>query len=139
MLEKNNTSIPLFNHHSIRFSYANLQRATSSFSHAIIGARRFGSVYKGILDNRKTMVVVKVLNLIVREASKTLIVECNALRGIKHRNLVKILSIYLGMDFKVHDFKALVYESKSHVSLLEWLHCHPDEQREQRRHLTMIQ
>ncbi|GFQ01922.1 probable LRR receptor-like serine/threonine-protein kinase at3g47570 [Phtheirospermum japonicum] len=76
----------------------------------------------GSHDIGKTTVAVKVLKLDVRGASKSLLAECNALRGIRHRNLVKLLSICDGTDFKGQDFKALIYEFESKGSLEKWLH-----------------
>ncbi|KAG6435361.1 hypothetical protein SASPL_100233 [Salvia splendens] len=84
---------------------------------------RFGSVYKAVLDDEKGIVVaVKVVNLEVRGASKTFMAECRALGGIRHRNLVKLVSVCDSVDFKGKDFKALVYEFKVNGSLDKWLH-----------------
>ncbi|KAG6388821.1 hypothetical protein SASPL_150257 [Salvia splendens] len=86
---------------------------------------RFGSVYKATInddDDEQTDVAVKVLNLNVRGACKSLASECNALRGIRHRNLLKIVSVCDGTDFQGNDFKALVYEFVANGSLENWLH-----------------
>ncbi|GFQ04351.1 probable LRR receptor-like serine/threonine-protein kinase at3g47570 [Phtheirospermum japonicum] len=95
----------------------------------------------GILDDGQTLIAVKVLNLIVRGASKSFMAECNALRGIRHRNLVKILSICESIDFQGNDFKALIYEFNANGSLEKWLH-HNGEREEsdaQVTNLNMIQ
>lgn len=55
-------------------------------------------------------------------ASKSFIAECKALQNIRHRNLVKILTVCSGVDYKGNDFKALVYEFMMNGSLDEWLH-----------------
>ncbi|VVA38008.1 Hypothetical predicted protein [Prunus dulcis] len=55
-------------------------------------------------------------------ASKSFIAECEALRNIKHRNLVKIMTACSSVDFHGNDFKALVYEFMDNGSLDEWLH-----------------
>ncbi|XP_051139023.1 probable LRR receptor-like serine/threonine-protein kinase At3g47570 [Andrographis paniculata] len=124
----------------MRLSYADLVKATDGFSKAnLIGSGRFGSVYKGKLAGGETMVAVKVLDLNVRGASKTFVAECNALRGTRHRNLVKILSVCLSTDLRGQDFMGLVYEFKSNGSLEEWLHPAPDEQDTAARSLNMIQ
>jgi hypothetical protein len=40
----------------------------------------FGSVYKGITDDGRMTIVVKVLNLMRPGASKSFLIECEALR-----------------------------------------------------------
>ena len=73
-------------------SYQSLLNATDGFSSAnLIGVGSFGSVYKGILDQYKHTVAIKVLNLGCHGASKSFKAECEALRNIRHRNLVKVL------------------------------------------------
>ena len=62
------------------------------------------------------------LNLLRHGASKSFITECGALRSVRHRNLVKIVSACSSVDFQGHEFKALVYEFMSNGSLDEWLH-----------------
>nr|XP_023904440.1 receptor kinase-like protein Xa21 [Quercus suber] len=56
----------------------------------LIGVGSFGSVYRGILDHDRRKVAVKVLNLLQHGVSKSFIAECEALRNIRHRNLVKL-------------------------------------------------
>ncbi|KAJ4723379.1 putative Receptor-kinase [Melia azedarach] len=48
--------------------------------------------------------------------------ECKALRNIRHRNLVKIITSCSSIDFQGNDFKALVYEYMPNGSLEKWLH-----------------
>jgi serine/threonine protein kinase len=100
-----------------------LLKATDGFSSAyLIGAGGFGSVYKGVLDEGQTTIAVKVLNLVHRGASKSFIAECEALRNIRHRNLLKVLSACSGFNYQGDDFKAIVYEFMVNGSLEEWLH-----------------
>ena len=107
-------------------SYQSLLNATSGFSSAnLIGKGSFGSVYKGILDQGRHMVAVKVLNLSRRGASKSFVAECEALRNIRHRNLVKVLTTCSGIDYQGHDFKDLVYEFLRNGNLDDWLHPTP--------------
>ncbi|EXB51259.1 putative LRR receptor-like serine/threonine-protein kinase [Morus notabilis] len=106
----------------LRVSYGDLFRATDGFSSSnLIGLGSFGSVYKGIL-NDQSVVAVKVLNLQVSEASKSFIAECKVLKGIKHRNLVKLLTACSSIDFQGNIFKALVYEFMVNGNLERWLH-----------------
>ena len=92
----------------------------------LIGTGSFGSVFKGIRDQEENLVAIKVLNLQQKGASKSFINECNALRNIRHRNLVKILTCCSSMNYNGHEFKALVFEYMSNRSLDQWLHPMPD-------------
>ncbi|XVF28429.1 hypothetical protein REPUB_Repub15cG0028600 [Reevesia pubescens] len=107
----------------LQLSYQSILKATNGFSSAnLVGVGGFGFVYKGILEKTRYVVAVKVLNLLSREASKSFISECEALRNVRHRNLVKILtSCCSSVDYQGNDFKALVYEFIVHGSLEHWL------------------
>ncbi|XP_058201417.1 probable LRR receptor-like serine/threonine-protein kinase At3g47570 [Rhododendron vialii] len=106
-----------------QLSYQSLLQATDGFSLSnLIGVGSFGSIYKGILDQSGKVVAVKVLNLQFCGASKSFIAECKAMKSIKHRNLVGILTACSSIDYQGNDFKALVYEFKVNGSLHEWLH-----------------
>lgn len=106
-----------------KVSYRDLYKATDGFSSVnLIGTGSFGSVYKGILDEGGPVVAVKVLNLQHHGAAKSFMAECEALRNIRHRNLVKILTACSGVDYQGNDFKALVYEYMDNGNLEEWLH-----------------
>ncbi|KAM7462630.1 hypothetical protein LguiA_030751 [Lonicera macranthoides] len=108
-------------------SYGDLLKATDGFSLTnLIGVGSFGSVYKGILDREEKTVAVKVLNLQRQGASKSFIAECKALRNIRHRNLVKIITLSSSIDFQGNDFKALVYEFMPSGSLERWLNSSRD-------------
>ena len=77
----------------LNLSYQSLLYATDGFSSTnLIGVGSFGSVYKGIINQCRKMIAVKVLNLLNHGASKSFLVECEALRNIRHRNLVKVLT-----------------------------------------------
>ncbi|XP_061341738.1 probable LRR receptor-like serine/threonine-protein kinase At3g47570 [Gastrolobium bilobum] len=106
-----------------KVSYQNLQRGTDGFStRNLIGSGSFASVYKGTIEPEDTVVAVKVLNLQKKEAHKSFIVECNALKNIRHRNLVKVLTCCSSINFKGQEFKALVFEYMTNGSLESWLH-----------------
>ncbi|KAM7469531.1 hypothetical protein LguiA_007714 [Lonicera macranthoides] len=108
----------------LRISYHELYRATAGFSpQNLIGSGSFGSVYKGKMNpQEEKLVAVKVLNLQKSGASKSFVSECRALRNIRHRNLVKILTYCSSIDFRGNEFKALVYEFMVNGSLDMWLH-----------------
>ncbi|XP_050387454.1 probable LRR receptor-like serine/threonine-protein kinase At3g47570 [Argentina anserina] len=113
---------------SIKFhskvSYETLHKATGGFSlSTLIGSGGFGSVYKGIFDQEeKNVVAIKVINLQQRGASKSFTAECNALKNVRHRNLVKIFTCCSSIDYNGNEFRALVFEYMSNGSLEEWLH-----------------
>ncbi|KAB2010476.1 hypothetical protein ES319_D10G240600v1 [Gossypium barbadense] len=86
----NRPATPLLSVGCSRVSYQELLEATNGFSASnLLGEGAFGTVYKGILHQHKNPIVVKVLNLQNVGAIKSFEVECEALRKIRHRNLVK--------------------------------------------------
>ncbi|KAJ3678203.1 hypothetical protein LUZ60_002006 [Juncus effusus] len=110
-------------------SYFELRRITNGFSSEnIIGTGSFGSVYKGILPDSRE-VAIKVLNLQHFGANKTFLAECEALRRIQHRNLIKLITICLSIDHNGNEFKALVFEFMPNGSLHEQLHSEDDTRR----------
>uniref|UniRef100_A0A2N9FL53 Protein kinase domain-containing protein n=1 Tax=Fagus sylvatica TaxID=28930 RepID=A0A2N9FL53_FAGSY len=126
----------------LNLSYQSLLNATDGFSSTnLIGVGSFGSVYKGILDQGRHTVAVKVLNLLRHGASKSFKAECEALRNIRHRNLVKVLTSCSGIDYQGNDFKALVMEFMGNGNLDEWLHPTPriNETLEEPRGLSLLQ
>ncbi|KAK9081949.1 hypothetical protein Syun_030931 [Stephania yunnanensis] len=74
------------------------------------------------LDALNGAVAVKVLNMIDHKASKSFMAECEALRNVRHRNLMKILTACSTVDFQGNDFKALIFKFMPNGSLEKWLH-----------------
>ncbi|XP_019155478.1 PREDICTED: putative receptor-like protein kinase At3g47110 [Ipomoea nil] len=109
-----------------KIAYNDLHRATGGFSETnLIGSGSFGSVYKGRFEQGgKQTYAVKVLDLLKDGASKSFLAECKALRNIRHRNLVPILTCCSSCDFAGNEFKALVYEFMENGDLDTWLHNH---------------
>ncbi|KAM3733180.1 hypothetical protein ACB098_11G115700 [Castanea mollissima] len=125
--KKKSLSISTFGPSYQKISYKELHNATDGFSlKNLIGSGNFGSVYKGKLGPDETHVAVK-----------SFIAECEALRNIRHRNLIKILTASSSIDFKGNDFKALVYEFMPNGSLE--MQLHPKDGLKQLRSLNLLQ
>lgn len=107
-------------------SYYTLVKATNGFSSTnLIGSGSVGFVYKGALDEDQTTVAIKVFNLEHRAAANSFMAECQVLRNVKHRNLLKVITACSSVDNQGNDFKALVYEYMANGSLEDWLHQKP--------------
>ncbi|XVE99734.1 hypothetical protein REPUB_Repub03eG0226400 [Reevesia pubescens] len=107
----------------LHLSYQSILRATGGLStQNLVGLGSFGSVYKGDFEESGVVLAVKVLNLQNHRASRSFLAECEALKNIRHRNLVKVLTAISGVDYQGNDFKALVYEFMVNGSLEDWLH-----------------
>ncbi|XP_074333850.1 uncharacterized protein LOC141671475 isoform X2 [Apium graveolens] len=136
--KKLNNPVLLTDHQYPQLSYQDLLLATNEFSPKnLLGKGRYGSVYKGVLESVEHIVAVKVLHIEIRGANKSFLAECETLRNIRHRNLLKIITACSTIDFKGNDFKALVFEFMTNGSVDNWLHPSPYEEYE--RNLTLVQ
>uniref|UniRef100_A0A0D9Y1N4 Receptor kinase-like protein Xa21 n=1 Tax=Leersia perrieri TaxID=77586 RepID=A0A0D9Y1N4_9ORYZ len=122
VVQSNESSpLPILMEQHWKLSYAELHRATDGFSAAnLIGIGSFGSVYKGVLGSEEE-VAIKVLNLLQHGAERSFLAECEALRSVRHRNLVKVITACSTVDRNGDDFKALVYEFMPNRDLDKWL------------------
>ncbi|CAA7029329.1 unnamed protein product [Microthlaspi erraticum] len=106
-----------------RISYGDLRNATDGFSSSnLIGTGSFGTVFKALLPAENKVVAVKVLNMQRRGAMRSFMAECESLKDIRHRNLVKLLTACSSTDFQGNEFRALIYEFMPNGSLDVWLH-----------------
>ncbi|XP_044467191.1 probable LRR receptor-like serine/threonine-protein kinase At3g47570 [Mangifera indica] len=102
-------------------TYSELRQATGNFNQQnLIGSGSFGSVYKGCLTEG-IQVAVKVLDTERTGSSKSFLAECQALKNVRHRNLVKLITSCSSLDFRNMEFLALVYEFLSNGSLADWI------------------
>ncbi|KAH1262696.1 putative leucine-rich repeat receptor-like serine/threonine-protein kinase [Glycine max] len=100
-----------------RISYKQLREATGGFSaSSLIGSGRFGQVYEGMLQDN-TRVAVKVLDTTHGEISRSFRREYQILKKIRHRNLIRIITICCRPEFN-----ALVFPLMPNGSLEKYLY-----------------
>lgn len=114
-------------------SYGDIKTATNNFVvENLIGRGGFGCVYKGVfkISTGEATLAVKVLDLKHSQASKSFNAECEALRIVRHRNLVKVITSCSSLDHKGDEFKALVMQFMPNDSLDMWLYPLDEEETE---------
>lgn len=100
-------------------SYNELSQATNGFDESnLLGKGSFGSVFKGMLPNGM-VVAVKLFNLDLELGSRSFSVECEVMRNLRHRNLIKIIGSCSNADYKL-----LVMEFMSNGNFERWLYSH---------------
>ncbi|KAL5825359.1 hypothetical protein ACOSQ3_021422 [Xanthoceras sorbifolium] len=99
-------------HNFPRISYRELSEATRGFDEQrLVGTGSYGRVYKGVLSDG-TAIAVKVLQLQSGNSTKSFNRECQVLKRIRHRNLIRIITAC-----SLADFKAIVLPYMSNGSL----------------------
>ncbi|OWM85064.1 hypothetical protein CDL15_Pgr027851 [Punica granatum] len=139
---------PLVKSSLMRISYEEIRKATDNFApENFIGKGGFGSVYRGTFAGEVSADIsatartydpelpgtgactvtsaVKVIDSNQSKASKSFSAECEALKYVRHRNLVKIVTSCSSVDHTGAEFKALVMEFMCNGNLEKWLY--PDE------------
>lgn len=115
-----------------RITYRELVEATEGFEQSrLIGSGRFGHVYKGVLRDGN-VVAVKVLQLQAGNSTKSFNRECQILKRIRHRNLMRIVTAC-----SLPDFKALVLPFMANGSLEG--HLYPQSQSSSNSSLSLIE
>ncbi|KAJ1288602.1 hypothetical protein BS78_02G100300 [Paspalum vaginatum] len=108
-------------------SYKDILKATDGFPETnVLGKGRYGTVFKGTLENQDTDVAIKVFNLQISGSYKSFQVECEAIRRVKHRCLVKIITCCSSIDQQGQDFRALIFEFMANGSLDRWIHSNSE-------------
>ncbi|TKY74030.1 LRR receptor serine/threonine-protein kinase [Spatholobus suberectus] len=114
--EQGKTSVPSapFKGLPQNISYGDIRIATNNFAaENLIGKGGFGSVYKGVFSfctGETATLAVKVLDLQQSKACQSFNAECEALKNVRHRNLVKVVTSCSSIDYKGEEFKALVMQ-----------------------------
>jgi hypothetical protein len=103
--------------------YNDILKGTDGFSEEnVLGKGRYGTVYKGTLENPAIIVAVKVFNVQQSGSYKSFQAECEALRRVRHRCLLKIITCCSSINHQGQDFRALVFEFMANGSLDRWIH-----------------
>ncbi|KAL6656035.1 hypothetical protein ACP70R_006861 [Stipagrostis hirtigluma subsp. patula] len=111
-------SSPVMKYKYPRITYRELVEATDEFSaERLVGTGSYGRVYRGTLRDG-TMVAVKVLQLQSGNSTKSFNRECQVLKRIRHRNLMRIITAC-----SLPDFKALVLPFMANGSLERCLYA----------------
>ncbi|XP_044510120.1 probable LRR receptor-like serine/threonine-protein kinase At3g47570 [Mangifera indica] len=123
------SAITSSNDNQLRLSLFDIANSTNNFSDEnLIGVGSFGYVYERVLANDRKIVAIKVLKVEQQGALKSFIDKCNALKSMRHHNILKIITICSSVDSEGNDFKCLAFEFMANGSLNKWLHPNPDEQ-----------
>ena len=109
--------------------YNDILKGTDGFSESnVLGKGRYGTVYKGTLENQAIAIAVKVFNVQQSGSYKSFQAECEALRRVRHRCLLKIITCCSSINHQGEDFRALVFEFMANGSLDGWIHPNLDRQ-----------
>ncbi|XP_066320037.1 probable LRR receptor-like serine/threonine-protein kinase At3g47570 [Miscanthus floridulus] len=123
---KNKKSVPRSKQHDkdmMRLTFQDITIATDQFSSVnLICSGSFGAVYKGCLELEVNIVAIKIFNLDIFGANESFTAECETLKRIKHRNLVKVITLCSSLDLTGKEFKALVFKYMPNGNLDMWLH-----------------
>ncbi|WVZ59743.1 hypothetical protein U9M48_009847 [Paspalum notatum var. saurae] len=113
-------------HQYERVSYQELSDGTKGFSETnLLGKGSYGTVYRCTFTEDETTTAVKVFNLEQSGSTRSFVAECEALRSVRHRCLLRIITCCSSIDSQGREFKALVFELMPNGSLNSWLH-HPN-------------
>jgi hypothetical protein len=116
-----------------KISYGDIARATNWFSPVHrISSTRTGSVYVGRFKFDTDIVAIKVFNLNERGAHDSYLTECDVLRIVRHRNILKSVTLCSTLDAENNEFKAIIFQFMANGSLERWLHPNRQAERPKR-------
>ncbi|KAI3806930.1 hypothetical protein L1987_22848 [Smallanthus sonchifolius] len=119
-VEPRTNSQPELTHNFPRITYKELADATNGFDdQRLLGSGGYGRVYNGSLPDG-TQIAVKVLQLQTGNSTKSFNRECQVLKRIRHRNLIRIITAC-----SLPDFKAIVLPFMANGSLDSCLYPDP--------------
>ncbi|KAL6846169.1 hypothetical protein ACP4OV_023617 [Aristida adscensionis] len=111
-------SSPVMKYKYPRITYRELAEATGEFGEdRLVGTGSYGRVYRGTLRDG-AMVAVKVLQVQSGNSTKSFTRECQVLKRIRHRNLMRIVTAC-----SLPEFKALVLPFMANGSLERCLYA----------------
>uniref|UniRef100_A0ACD5TRF4 Uncharacterized protein n=1 Tax=Avena sativa TaxID=4498 RepID=A0ACD5TRF4_AVESA len=87
-----------------------------------IRSMRHLELYKNKLSGTLPSSLYNLSSLEILQYSKSFEVECEAMRRIRHRSLIKIITSCSSINHQGQEFKALVYEFMPNGNLDGWLH-----------------
>lgn len=119
---------PMIEEQYEKVSYHALENGTGGFSETnLLGRGSFGTVYRCSFQDEggTTLAAVKIFDLEQSGSSRSFVAECEALRRVRHRCLMKIITCCSSIDRQGREFKALVFEFMPNGSLGDWLHPKP--------------
>ncbi|XP_066345498.1 probable LRR receptor-like serine/threonine-protein kinase At3g47570 isoform X3 [Miscanthus floridulus] len=116
-----------------KISYGDIAKATNLFSPVHrISSTRTGSVYVGRFKFDTDIVAIKVFNLNEHGAHDSYLTECDVLRIIRHRNILKSVTMCSSLDAENNEFKAIIFQFMANGSLERWLHPNRQTERPKR-------
>ncbi|GJN16084.1 hypothetical protein PR202_gb03035 [Eleusine coracana subsp. coracana] len=106
-----------------KVTHVDIAKATNWFSPAHrISSTRTGSVYVGRFKFDSDIAAIKVFNLNEHGAHESYFTECEVQRSIRHRNILKSVTVCSTLDTQNNEFKALIFQFMPNGSLERWLH-----------------
>ncbi|KAF7825906.1 putative inactive leucine-rich repeat receptor-like protein kinase [Senna tora] len=109
--------VSMFGKSVSKMKLSDLMKATNNFSKdSIIGTGRTGTVYKAVLDDGSTVLMVKRLQE-SQHSEKEFMSEMATLGNVRHRNLVPLLGFCVAKNERL-----LVYENMKNGTLHDQLH-----------------